>query len=43
MLPKKQKKAWDTFYESARYNSDLDSKTTLLIHLAVSMVHGCHT
>jgi len=41
MLSKKQRKAYDDFYNSARNNDILDAKTTLLIHLAVAMAVGC--
>jgi hypothetical protein len=36
MLPKEQRKAFDAFYESARYNKILEPKTTLMLHMAVS-------
>jgi hypothetical protein len=42
MLPKKQRKAFDEFYDSARHNEILDPKTTLLIHMAVSMAVACY-
>ena len=42
MLSKDQLKAYDNFYESARNNEILDSKTTLMLHLASAMAVGCH-
>ncbi len=42
MLPKKQNKAYSDFYDSARYNEILESKTTLMIHLAAAMAIGCY-
>jgi hypothetical protein len=42
MLPKKQKNAFDDFYDSARYNEILEPKTTLMIHLATAMAVGCY-
>jgi hypothetical protein len=41
MLPKKQKQAYEDFYNSARGNDILDPKTTLLIHMASAMAFGC--
>jgi hypothetical protein len=41
MLPKKQKRAYEDFYNSARGNDTLDPKTTLLIHMASAMAFGC--
>lgn len=42
MLPDKQKKTYDAFYDSARYNDILDEKTTILIHLAAAFSVGCY-
>jgi hypothetical protein len=42
MLPDKQKKAYRSFYDSARKNDILDPKTTLLIHFAAAMAFGCY-
>ena len=42
MLPEKQQKAFIDFYDSARDNDILDSKTTLMIHLAAAMSVGCY-
>ena len=42
MLPEKQQKAFIDFYDSARNNSILDPKTTLMIHLAAAMAVGCY-
>jgi hypothetical protein len=42
LLPKKQKRAFAEFYRSARNNKILDSKTTLMIHLAAAMAVGCY-
>lgn len=42
MLPKKQKDAYTEFYDSARKNTILDPKTTLMIHLASAMALGCY-
>jgi len=41
MLSKRQKRAFDGFYASARKNDVLDPKTTILIHLASAMSVGC--
>ncbi|MDD5285300.1 MAG: carboxymuconolactone decarboxylase family protein [Desulfuromonadaceae bacterium] len=41
MLPEPQLKAFGNFYDSARHNEILESKTTLLLHLAASMAIGC--
>ena len=42
MLPEKQLKAYNDFYDSARYNEILEPKTTLMIHLASAMAVGCY-
>lgn len=42
MLPETQTQTFRSFYSSARLNDILDPKTTLLIHLAVSMMIGCY-
>jgi alkylhydroperoxidase/carboxymuconolactone decarboxylase family protein YurZ len=42
MLPKAQQEAFGTFYDSARHNSILDPKTTLLLHLGAAMALGCN-
>ena len=42
MLPEKQKNAYVEFYNSARNNEILDSKTTLMIHLATAMAVACY-
>ncbi len=42
MLPKEQDAAFNEFYKSARYNTILDHKTTLLIHLATAMAAACY-
>ena len=42
MLPDKQKKAFDDFYDSARHNEILEPKTTLMIHMAASMAVNCY-
>jgi hypothetical protein len=42
MLLEKQKQAYENFYKSARENEILDSKTTLLIHLASAMAFACY-
>ncbi len=41
MLPEKQQKAFGEFYDTARGNTILDPKTTLLLHLASAMALGC--
>ena len=41
MLPEKQERAYKSFYGSARNNTILDRKTTLLVHMAASMSAGC--
>ena len=42
MLPKKQKKSYTDFYNSARYNEILEPKTILVIHLATAMALACY-
>jgi hypothetical protein len=42
MLVDSQKKAFEAFYESARNNDILDSKTTLLIHMASAIAFACY-
>ncbi len=42
MLPKKQKKCYSEFYDSARHNEILEPKTTLMIHLAAAMAVACY-
>ena len=42
MLPEKQKKAWNDFYNSARHNNILEPKTTVMLHLASAMAVGCY-
>lgn len=37
-----QKKAFDHFYNSARYNGVLSSKSSLLVHLGAAMAVGCY-
>jgi hypothetical protein len=42
MLPEEQQKAYTAFYDSARHNTILESKTTLMIHMAAAMALGCY-
>jgi hypothetical protein len=42
MLPEKQKKAYEDFYEAAAGNGILDQKTTTMIQLAASFAIGCY-
>jgi hypothetical protein len=42
MLPKKQRKSFSDFYDSARHNEILEPKTTLLLHLATAMAVACY-
>lgn len=42
MLPTQQQEAYTAFYDSAYKNDILESKTTLMIHLATSMAIGCY-
>ena len=42
MLPEKQEQAFNEFYKTARHNTILDPKTTLLIHTAAAMAVGCY-
>ena len=42
MIPEKQLKAYNEFYDSARYNEILESKTTLMLHFAAAMAIGCY-
>ena len=37
-----QRKAFDNFYQSARHNTVLSGKTSLLVHLGASMAVGCY-
>jgi alkylhydroperoxidase/carboxymuconolactone decarboxylase family protein YurZ len=41
MLSENQQKKYTEFYESARNNAILGSKTTLLLHLGTAMAVGC--
>ncbi|MGD1973248.1 MAG: hypothetical protein PVG73_04220 [Desulfobacterales bacterium] len=42
MLPEKQLKAYNDFYDTARPNDILEPKTTLMLHLASAMAVGCY-
>lgn len=42
MLPEKQKEAYKNFYDAARNNGILDTRTTLLIQIAAAMALGCY-
>ena len=42
MLPEEQKRAYRAFYDSARNNDILNTKTTLLIHFASALAFGCY-
>ncbi len=42
MISGKQKKAFDEFYASARFNETLDPKTTAMLHMAAGMALGCY-
>jgi len=42
MLPTKQNNTYRAFYDSARHNTILDPKTTMLVHLASAMSAGCY-
>jgi len=42
MLPPKQMRAYAAFYRASRNNTELESKTTLMIHLAAAMAIGCY-
>ncbi len=41
-LPEVQMKAFEQFYSSARNNTVLDEKTTVMIHLASAMAVACY-
>ena len=41
MLPKPQQESFGAFYDSARKNTILEPKTTLLLHLGAAMALGC--
>jgi hypothetical protein len=41
VLPRKQQECYSAFYDSARKNDILESKTTLMLHLAAAMALGC--
>jgi len=41
-LPEAQQKAFDQFYDSARNNTVLEEKTTVMVHLASAMAVACH-
>ncbi len=42
MLPGEQKTAFNRFYKTARSNTILDPKTTLLLHMASAMAFACY-
>lgn len=42
MLPEKQKRTYETFFESTVDNGVLDRKTTTMIQLAASFAIGCY-
>ena len=42
MLPEKQKRAYEAFYDAARHNEILHPRETLLVHLAAAMAVGCY-
>ena len=42
MLPREQKTAYARMYKSARENTILDPKTTLLLHYASAMAFACY-
>ncbi len=42
MLPAKQAKAYDAFFESTAQNEVLDRKTTLMIQMAAAFAIGCY-
>lgn len=42
MLPRDQEKAFRDFYGSARNNTILEPKTTLMLHLATAMAISCY-
>lgn len=42
MLPEQQRKAYRSFYDSARQNEFFDTKTTLLLHMVSAMAFGCY-
>jgi hypothetical protein len=42
LLPEKQKKTYESFFESTAENEILDQKTTVMIQLAVSFGIGCY-
>jgi hypothetical protein len=42
MLTEEQQKMFGEFYNSARRNTILDPKTTLLIHFASAVAFGCY-
>ena len=41
MLSESQREKYVEFYDSARKNEILPSKTTLMIHMAAAMALGC--
>lgn len=38
----KQRKTFNDFYNSARYNGVLDDRTSLMVHLGAAMATGCY-
>jgi len=42
MLPERQKKSYEEFFESTANNGILDQKTTAMIQLATSFALGCY-
>ncbi|MFH2059087.1 MAG: hypothetical protein ABIJ59_09320 [Pseudomonadota bacterium] len=41
-LSEKQKQAYRSFYDSARHNEVLETKTTILLHFVSAMAFGCY-
>jgi hypothetical protein len=42
VLSKEQNAAYRRFYDSARHNTVLEPRVTLMIHLAAAMALGCY-
>jgi len=41
MRPTPSSQNWQRFYDSARHNTVLDERTTVMLHLAAAMAFGC--
>jgi hypothetical protein len=42
MRPSPTSESWRRFYHSARHNTVLDQRTTIMLHLASALALGCY-